>query len=85
MKKQHNGRRAFMKQGTVLAAATLASPLLSSANFFSGANDDIKVALIGCGGRGTGAAFQALMARQNVKLVAMADAFADRLDNCYKA
>lgn len=74
-----------MKQGTVLAAATLASPLLSRANFFSGAADTIRVALVGCGGRGTGAAFQALMARQNVQLVAMADAFADRLDGCYKA
>ena len=38
-----------------------------------------KVGLIGCGGRGTGAAAQALNADQNVKLVAMADAFEDRL------
>jgi predicted dehydrogenase len=44
----------------------------------------IKVALIGCGGRGTGAAMQALLTKQNVKLVAMADAFRDRLDDCYK-
>ena len=56
----------------------------SRANYFSGADDVIKVALIGCGGRGTGAAMQALLTKQNVKLVAMADAFRDRLDECYK-
>jgi predicted dehydrogenase len=78
-------RREFMKQGGVLAGGLIASPLLSRANFFSGADDTIKVALVGCGGRGTGAAMQALLTKQNVKLVAMADAFRDRLDDCYKA
>jgi predicted dehydrogenase len=42
------------------------------------------VALVGCGGRGTGAALQACLSKQNVKLVAMADAFRDRIDSCYK-
>ena len=59
-------------------------PTLSRANFFAGADDVIRVALVGCGGRGTGAAMQALLSKQNVKLVAMADAFRDRLDDCYK-
>ncbi|HSC54807.1 MAG TPA: Gfo/Idh/MocA family oxidoreductase [Phnomibacter sp.] len=86
MKKKHStSRRAFMKQTSVLAGGALALPLLSKANFFSGANDTIRIALIGCGGRGTGAAFQALKTTQNVKLVAMADAFRDRLDGCYKS
>jgi predicted dehydrogenase len=40
--------------------------------------------LVGCGGRGTGAAIQALSTKQNLKLVAMADAFRDRLDDAYK-
>ena len=40
--------------------------------------------MIGCGGRGTGAATQALLSKQNVKLIAMADAFRDNLDTCYK-
>ena len=62
----------------------LVLPTLSRANFFSGADDVIKVALVGCGGRGTGAAMQAMLSKQNVKLVAMADAFQDRLDRCYK-
>jgi predicted dehydrogenase len=43
----------------------------------------IKVALVGCGGRGTGAAVQALSVTQDVQLVAMADAFKDRLDSSY--
>ena len=80
-----NGRRKFVKQTGLLSGGVLAAPLMSNANFFSGANDAIKIALIGCGGRGTGAALQALQSKQNVKLVAMADAFRDRLDDCYKA
>lgn len=83
-KPTHSQRRAFLKQGTMLAGGILAAPFLSGANYFSGADDAIKIALVGCGGRGTGAALQALLSGQNVKLVAMADAFRDNLDNCYK-
>ncbi|MDH3732673.1 MAG: Gfo/Idh/MocA family oxidoreductase [Gemmatimonadota bacterium] len=43
----------------------------------------IRVGLIGCGGRGTGAAVQALSSGQDVQLVAMADAFSDKVDSCY--
>ena len=82
--KNNRSRRDFVKQTTLAAGGILAMPLFSSANFFSGADDVIKVALVGCGGRGTGAAMQALLSKQNVKLVAMADAFKDRLDECYK-
>ncbi len=77
-------RRDFVKKSSLLAGSVLAAPLISRANFFSGASDVIKVALIGCGGRGTGAAVQALSTKQNVQLVAMADAFKDRLDDSYK-
>ena len=80
----HDKRRNFVKQSSMLAGAIAAAPLISNANFFSGSDDVIKVAVIGCGGRGTGAAVQALMSKQNVKIVAMADAFRDRLDECYK-
>jgi len=79
-----NSRRDFVKTSAVLTGGVMATPLLSRANFFSGADDTIKVALIGCGGRGTGAATQALSTKQNVKLVAMADAFRDRIDNSFK-
>ena len=80
-----NQRREFVKTAGLASGAILAAPLMSNANFFSGASDVIKVALIGCGGRGTGAAVQALRSKQNVKLVAMADAFKDRIDSAYKA
>jgi predicted dehydrogenase len=79
-----NSRREFVKQSTLISGGVIAAPLLSQANFHSGADDTIKVALVGCGGRGTGAAVQALRSKQNVKLVAMADAFRDRLDESYK-
>ncbi len=82
---QTNSRREFVKQTGLLAGGLIAAPLLSQANYFSGADDTIKVALIGCGGRGTGAAAQALLTKQNVKLVAMVDAFRDNIDSCYKS
>lgn len=77
-------RRNFVKKSSILAGGVLAAPLLSHAtNYFSGSSDVIKIALIGCGGRGTGACTQALSTKQNVQLVAMADAFRDRLDTSY--
>ena len=79
-----HSRREFLLQGSILAGGLIAAPLLSKANYFSGADDVIKIVLVGCGGRGTGAAMQALLSKQNVKLVAMADAFRDNLDTCYK-
>ena len=77
-------RRNFVKTSSLLTGGLLAAPFLSSANYFSGADDVIKIALIGCGGRGTGAAVQALSTKQNVRLVAMADAFKDRLEDSLK-
>lgn len=44
----------------------------------------IRVGVVGCGGRGTGAASQALQADEGVEIVALADAFRDRLDECYE-
>ena len=74
-------RRQFMQTSATLAAAgTLAFPITAHA----AGSDLLKVALIGCGGRGTGAARQALLADQNVKLTVMADAFDDRLQSSLK-
>ena len=83
MKDNYTTRRDFVKNTSIIAGGLIAAPLLGHTNFFSGADDVIKMALVGCGGRGTGAAMQALLTKQNVKLVAMADAFRDRLDSCY--
>ena len=85
-KEKKNGttsRREFVVQASLVSGSLLLSPFLSGANYFSGSDDVIKIALIGCGGRGTGAAVQALLSKQNVKLVAMADAFKDRIDSSY--
>ncbi|HEX8355944.1 MAG TPA: Gfo/Idh/MocA family oxidoreductase, partial [Segetibacter sp.] len=82
---EFNGRRQFVKQSSLLAGGLIAAPFLSKANYFSGADDAIKIVLVGCGGRGTGAAMQALLSKQNVKLVAMADAFRDNVDKCHKS
>ena len=50
-----------------------------------GGDNAIQVALVGCGGRGTGAAINALASPNGpVKLVAMADVFKDRLDSSYR-
>lgn len=73
-------RRSFIKKtgaATLYGATALnmgfASPILS------GSKDKLKVGLVGCGGRGTGAAVQALNADPDTVLYAMADAFEDRL------
>ncbi len=76
-------RRDFLKTSALLAGGAMLSTFPLAGAFAAG-KDTIKIALIGCGGRGTGAAFQALETKQNVKLVAMADAFQDRLDSSYK-
>jgi len=72
-------RREFLKT-TAAAGAALATPaILSSRLFAQGNSDTLRVGLIGCGGRGTGAAGQALNADKNVVLTAMGDAFTDKI------
>lgn len=79
-------RREFLKTSSLLTGGALLSSLpFSSYGYHNSVNDTIKIALVGCGGRGTGAAAQALSTTQNVKLVAMADAFADRVEGAYNA
>jgi predicted dehydrogenase len=68
-------RRDFLRTS---AAGSLASFSVAATAYAAG-NDLLKVGLIGCGGRGSMAAMQALRADENVKLWAMADAFEDRL------
>ncbi len=82
-------RREFVKSaGAVTAAATLGGlvvPRTLAGGVFAGAADKIRIGLIGCGGRGTGAAMQALAADPGVVLVAMGDVFKDRLDSAHAA
>jgi predicted dehydrogenase len=67
-------RRDFLAASAATAAGLALVPHVHAAG-----SDVLKVGLIGCGGRGTGAASQALHADPNVQLTAMGDMFADRL------
>lgn len=76
-------RRSFLRDSSALLAgsAAVASHLSISRSAHAAGSDEIKLGLIGCGGRGTAAATQALDADSNTRLVAMADAFDHRLAN----
>src|SRR5438105_5655283 len=61
-----------------LATSAIAGGLALAPRIFAGQNSTLKVGLVGCGGRGTGAAKNTLVADSNVKLTAMADLFEDK-------
>lgn len=76
-------RRKFLQATTGFVAASLL-PDLSRLGVHPGGNDEIRVAVVGCGGRGSGAAVNAVSVQNGpVKLVAMADVFPDRLEASY--
>ena len=72
-------RREFLKQsGQIAGASLLAATVIP--HVYAAEDNTIQVALIGCGGRGTGAAANALAVKRGpIQLVAMADVFEDRL------
>lgn len=73
-------RRDFVKKSALFTGGAMLLPNMQMNGMVNVFNDKkLKIALVGCGGRGTGAAVQALNADENVELVAMADAFEDRL------
>ena len=75
MVETNSTRRDFLKSSAGVVAAAAVLP--AGGVFAAGADETIKVALVGCGGRGSGAAGQALSTKGPVKLVAVADAFED--------
>ncbi len=79
-------RRDFVKKtgSAVLASGLGMNVLTARSSSFQMNSETLKVGLIGCGGRGTGAALQATRADNNVVLTMMADIFQDRLDESYK-
>ena len=85
MKQKKINRRSFVKKTTIGAGALLAVPYSVDAMVNVGNVKKLKLCVVGCGGRGTGAAVQALRADKDVELVAMADAFQDTLDNSLKS
>jgi predicted dehydrogenase len=72
-------RRDFLQTSATIVGGAMAATLSVPSNLHAAGNDVLRVGLIGCGSRGTGAAVQALNADKNVKLVAMGDVFEDRL------
>jgi predicted dehydrogenase len=76
-------RRRFLKTTSALVGgAVLGANAQIARSSHPGGSDEIKVALVGCGGRGAGAALQALATKGKVTLWAMADAFADKVYSC---
>ena len=74
-------RRDFLKtSSTAVAGVTLAAALCEPG--YAAENNTIKIALVGCGGRGTGATSQALSTKGPTKLWAVADVFQHRLQSC---
>ena len=75
-------RREFLARSTGTAAGAALASLSIARSAHAAGDDQIRIALIGCGGRGVGAAVNALgnTGHENVKLVALADAFQDRVD-----
>jgi myo-inositol 2-dehydrogenase/D-chiro-inositol 1-dehydrogenase len=69
-------RRQFLQA----SAATLAAAAAVPAHAAGG--DQLRIGLVGCGGRGTGAAENAVRADKNCKLVALGDAFPDKIEKC---
>src|SRR3954466_2776572 len=79
-------RRSFLQTSSKAFAAGALAGALPVERFALGASpgDTLRIALVGCGGRGSGAADQALSTGPGVKLVAMADVFKDRMETSLK-
>ncbi len=75
-------RRDFLAASAGLAAGIIAAPALSFGSPLRRSKDTIRVGVVGCGGRGTGAATDSLSADPNVQIVAIGDLFPDRLKSC---
>ena len=77
-------RRSFIKNTSIVTGG-LVLPSFSLKKNKIDYSKNLKISVVGCGGRGTGAAVQALRADQNVELIAMCDAFKDRLEGSLKS
>ena len=74
-------RRTFIKSSAAAATVVAAAPFMISSRGHAANADTLKIGLIGCGGRGTGAASQALTADPNVVLTAMGDVFPEKIES----
>jgi len=82
--RRNTTRRAFLRgSGAVAVAAALTPGLASATKVHVGGNQTLRIGLVGCGSRGTGAADQAMQADSDVQLVALADLFGDRIETTF--
>lgn len=75
-------RREVLRAGVAAAGAGLIGPFAARSMAHAAGSDTLRVGLVGCGGRGTGAAIQALGAESGTVLHAVADVFPDRMQAC---
>ena len=80
-----SSRRDFIKSSTKTAAGLSVLSGITIPHVFAQEDSTIRVALVGCGGRGTGAASNSMGVKQPTKLVAMADVMQNRLDSSFNA
>lgn len=79
-------RRDFLKASAASAAVLLSSSAMAYAQGAAAKGSDvIRVGVIGCGGRGSGAALDCISSAPGVKIVALGDLFQDRLEGCFNA
>jgi myo-inositol 2-dehydrogenase/D-chiro-inositol 1-dehydrogenase len=78
-------RRNFLKTTSTAVGGALLGGLSIERSAYAAGDDTVKIALIGCGGRGSGAANQALSTSGSVRLVAVADVFKDRMEGSLKS
>lgn len=78
-------RRAFLKEATRKGATLIAASALGWNYAWAQGSDRIRVGLVGCGGRGTGAARDCVSAADGVEIWALGDLFQDRLDSSRRA
>jgi len=77
-------RRDFIKTTSVASMASLAAAVSGSSGRCAGGSDAIRIGVIGCGGRGTGAAIDAVNSAPGVEILALFDPFQDRIDKSLK-
>ena len=78
-------RRDFLKTSTAVTSAAMAGTLGLSSRLYVGGSSILRVGMIGCGGRCTGAGAQALTADPGARLVAMCDIFKDRVERAKRS
>jgi predicted dehydrogenase len=81
-KSQRFTRRDFLKSSAVVAATAAVGSLPIERGAYAAGSDLIRIGLIGCGGRGTEAAQNAMHAGKDIRLIALADIFEERLKAC---